>query len=193
MTNKMTTILVPTSLLLVAMLWVTFGSNLINSGYGLDRDKLVTSPKIESTVANVSSVDDLKGYITYLTFGFSHCTNNCPYTLNQFIKIANTLPDDIRLIFVSVDNKKDDLAHLTEFLSKIEPSIIGWKMADNQLQNFAEQFNTHVSTNSSSEPEHGSAIQVIDRNGRWVKTYPYLNLNQDAVLKDYLALQQQVS
>jgi protein SCO1/2 len=189
MTTKITKILVPTILLIIALVWVTFGSNLLNSGYGLDRDKMVATPNIESTVADINSVDALKGYVTYLTFGFSHCTNNCPLTLSQFIKIANTLPDDIRLIFVSVDNEKDDLKHLTEFLHKVEPRIIGWKMADKQLKRFAEQFNTHVSINASSEPERGSAIQVIDRNGKWVKTYPYLNLNENALLKDYQALQ----
>ncbi|GEM_PF-3539254 len=58
------------------------------------------------------------------------------------------------------------------------------------MQQFAEQFNTYVRVKARDELEHDSSIQLIDKNGRWVKTYPYLNLNEKAVLKDYLDLQE---
>ncbi len=58
------------------------------------------------------------------------------------------------------------------------------------MQQFAEQFNTYVRVKARDELEHDSSIQLIDKNGRWVKTYPYLNLNEKSVLKDYLDLQE---
>ena len=183
-------ILIPTFLLALALLWVTFGSNILSSGYGLERDNAINTPTILSTAPDYASINDLNGYTTYLTFGFSHCTDNCPFTLAQFNKLAAILTDDIRLVFVSVDEQRDDLPHLKNFLSRIDPNIIGWKIAETELSQFAEQFDTHISVKEGSEPEHGSAIQLIDQQGRWVKTYPYLNLNENAVLKDYLALQQ---
>jgi protein SCO1/2 len=183
-------IIIPALLLALAILWVTFGSNIFNNGYGLERDKTIKTPTILSTAADYASIEDLNGYVTYLTFGFSHCTGNCPFTLAQFNKLAAILPDDIRLVFVSVDEQRDDLPHLKNFLSRIDPNIIGWKVAETELPQFAEQFDTHFSAKKGAEPEHGSAIQLIDQNGRWVKTYPYLNLNEGAVLKDYLALRQ---
>ena len=192
MNRKIINLLVPACLLILALLWVTFGSNILNSGYGLKRDKVITSPSILSTVPDYTSIDDLNGFTTYLTFGFSHCAGNCPFTLSQFIKLAALLPDDIRLVFVSIDDERDDIPHLKTFLNQVEPRIIGWKVSDGSLKQFAEQFNTHVTTKAGSEPQHGAGIQLIDQNGRWVKTYPYLNLNEDAVLKDYIALQQTV-
>jgi len=192
MTRRLVQIAIPSILLILAVLWATFGSNLFNDGYGLKRDKAIENPVIQSTDAQYTSFNDLKGHTTYLTFGFSHCTESCPFTLSQFIKLADTLPSDIRLIFVSVDNERDDTDHLKTYLSRVHPNIIGWTMTDNDLKQFAEQFNTHVRVSNTGEPEHGSAIQLIDPSGRWVKTYPYLNLNTDAVLQDYQALQQQL-
>lgn len=191
MGRKLVYLSVPVLLLISAILWVTFGSNLLSDGYGLKRDKVIESPAITSTTKDISSFDDLKGYTTYLTFGFSHCTGNCPFTMAQFIKLADALPEDIRLVFVSVDNVRDDIEHLKSYLGHIDPSIIGWTRSDDELTQFAEQFGTHVRvSDDGSEPQHGSGIQVIDINGRWVKTYPYLNLNVDAVLEDYQTLQQ---
>jgi len=65
---------------------------------------------------------------------FSHCAGNCPFTLSQFIKIAAVLPDDTRLIFVSIDNERDNIDHLKTYLANIDPSIIGWRIADDSLQ-----------------------------------------------------------
>jgi protein SCO1/2 len=190
MIKKTINILIPSLLLLMAFAWSIFGSNLLNDGYGLKRDKIITSPAITSTVNDYASIEDLNGHPTYLTFGFSHCAGNCPFTLAQFIKIANILPDDTRLVFVSIDNERDNIDHLKSYLAKIDPSIIGWRIDDKSLQQFAEQFDTYVKVRKGDEPQHGSAIQLIDKDGRWVKTYPYLNLNKDAVLKDYLDLQE---
>jgi cytochrome oxidase Cu insertion factor (SCO1/SenC/PrrC family) len=176
--------------MLLAFAWTVFGSNLLNDGYGLQRDKIVTSPSIKSTVDEYASIEDLNGYTTYLTFGFSHCAGNCPFTLAQYTKLAKILPKDTRLVFVSVDNERDDIVHLKNYLTQIDPSIIGWRIDNSSLQHFAEQFDTYVKVKSGDEPQHGSAIHLIDKEGRWVKTYPYLNLNEDAVLTDYLDLQE---
>jgi len=138
MTRKVINILIPSLLLLVAFAWTVFGSNLLNDGYGLKRDKAVTSPTIVSTADNYASIEDLKGYTTYLTFGFSHCAGNCPFTLSQYIKLAKLLPEEARLVFVSVDNERDDISHLKRYLANIDPSIIGWRIADADLQQFAE-------------------------------------------------------
>lgn len=182
-------ILIPCFLMLLAFAWTVFGSNLLNDGYGLKRDKMVTSPSIISTVDQYASIEDLNGYTTYITFGFSHCANNCPFTLAQYSKLVDILPKETRLVFVSVDNKRDDITHLRNYLAKIDPSIIGWRIEGSSLQQFAEQFDTYVNIKADQEPEHDSAIHLIDKEGRWVKTYPYLNLNKDAVVKDYLDLQ----
>ena len=190
MRRKIINILIPSLLLLLALAWTVFGSNILNDGYGFKRDKVITTPAIASTVEGISSIEDLKGYTTYLTFGFSHCAGNCPFTLSQFIKLKSVLPEDTRLIFVSVDNECDNIEHLKDYLANIYPNIIGWRIDNEALQPFAEEFDTHIRVKAGYEPEHGSAIQLIDKNGRWVKTYPYLNLNEKAVMKDYLDLQE---
>lgn len=190
MYTKIIKIAIPSLLLLLAMTWVLFGSNFFNDGYGLHRDKVVNSPGIVSTRHDYASIEDLKGHMTYLTFGFSHCAGNCPFTLSQFTKLASVLPDDVRLVFVSIDNERDDIEHLKRYLANINPDIIGWRIDDGGLQKFAEQFQTFVRVKEGEEPEHSSAIQLLDKEGRWVRSYPYLNLNKNAMLKDYQAFQQ---
>lgn len=190
MRKKTINILIPSLLLLLALAWTVFGSNLLDNGYGLRRDRVITTPIIASTVEGVFSIEVLKGYTTQLTSGFSHCADNYPFTLSQFIKLKSVLPENTRLIFVSVDNERDNIEHLKSYLANIDPNIIGWRIDQAALQQFAEQFNTYVRVKARDELEHDSSIQLIDKNGRWVKTYPYLNLNEKAVLKDYLDLQE---
>lgn len=186
-------IAIPSLLLVFALFWVMFGNHLLRDGYGLDRNAAIQLPTIVSTDSDFSSLADLKGHTTYLTFGFSHCTDNCPFTLSQYIKLTKILPEDTRFVFVSVDNQRDDISHLTHYLNHIDPAIIGWRMSDEDLLHFAAQFNTQVQLDQHGQPRHDSHIHVIDAHGRWVKTYPYLNLNENAVLTDYLALQQQLT
>ncbi len=189
MNTKLFQLLIPSCLLTVAIAWVTFGHQILNDGYGLKRDGAIVVPTVESTVASVSSLEDLMGYTTYLTFGFSYCSDNCPFTLSQYSRLAELLPDDTRLIFVSIDNTRDDLTHLNQYLTQINPRIIGWKLNEQDLNAFASQFKTSISISNNNEPIHDSAIQVINKEGHWVKTYPYLNLNKAAVLADYQAIQ----
>ena len=68
MNRKTINILIPSLLLLLALALSTFGSNLFSDGYGLKRDKLVTSPIIMSTNDDYASIEYLNGHTTYLTF-----------------------------------------------------------------------------------------------------------------------------
>ena len=68
MNRKTINILIPSLLLLLALALSIFGSNLFSDGYGLKRDKLVTSPIIMSTNDDYASIEYLNGHTTYLTF-----------------------------------------------------------------------------------------------------------------------------
>jgi hypothetical protein len=64
MRKKTINILIPSLLILLALAWTVFGSNLLDNGYGLRRDRVITTPIIASTVEGVFSIEVLKGYIT---------------------------------------------------------------------------------------------------------------------------------
>ncbi|HAU06670.1 MAG TPA: hypothetical protein DCS49_02620, partial [Gammaproteobacteria bacterium] len=177
-------ILTSSLLLTSALLWVTFGSNLLSSNYGIEREKSIHLP-LTTTDHNL-----LLGKVTYLAFGFSHCVDRCPTTLNNMQLLANLLPKDAQFIFVSVDSHRDSQPHLTHFLTNIHPRIIGLHMNKNVLLQFENQFDLRSYHKTTGSFSHDSAIHVIDEHSHWVRTYPYSQLNINAVLNDYNRLVQ---
>ena len=176
---------IPLLLLCIALLWVMFGSNVIDNSYGLERHQDIYSPRLASTSANYKSIRDLTEHLTYLTFGYSHCVDVCPITLGQMASMAKQLPEDVRFIFVSVDVKRDNISRLSSFLKPYGDNLIGWQLEKKELVEFASQFGSGLDIQNDKQLGHGSGIHLINGNGVLVKTYPYLNLQLNKIVSDY--------
>tara|TARA_B100001741_G_scaffold3459_1_gene2905 strand:- start:463 stop:987 length:525 start_codon:yes stop_codon:yes gene_type:complete len=68
------------------------------------------------------------GPLTAIFFGFTHCPDVCPMTLNKMDIVLSKLKNknkDVKLFFISVDPQRDTPEVIKNYLSSFDNSFIG--------------------------------------------------------------------
>ena len=72
------------------------------------------------------TLDNFKGYWSYLFFGYTHCPDVCPAALqvmNQTLK--QLAPDEAQAVFISVDPERDSVDKLKQYVEFFNPDMTG--------------------------------------------------------------------
>ena len=83
---------------------------------------------LASTQGGTFTQNDLRGTPSLIFFGFTFCPDVCPTTLAETTAWRDQLgltPDDLRIIFVTVDPERDTPEMLKAYVEGFDPSIIG--------------------------------------------------------------------
>ncbi|ATX80096.1 protein SCO1/2 [Mariprofundus aestuarium] len=83
------------------------------------------------------SLHDFKGKTVLLFFGYTHCPDICPATMNNVamaLKSLGSLSDQIQVLFVTVDPDRDTAEHLAKYVAFFHPSIIGLTGTSDQIK-----------------------------------------------------------
>lgn len=83
---------------------------------------------LNSTKGGAFTQDELVGTPSLVFFGFTFCPDVCPTTLAETTAIRDQLgltPEQLRIIFVSVDPERDTLDMVKSYVEGFDPSIIG--------------------------------------------------------------------
>ena len=83
---------------------------------------------LASTAGGEFTQDDLRGKPSLVFFGYTFCPDVCPTTLAETTAWRQQLgltPDDLRIIFVTVDPDRDTLDKVKGYVEGFDPSIIG--------------------------------------------------------------------
>jgi len=117
---------------------------------------------------------DYRGRIVMLFFGYTHCPDYCPTTLSKLARVLDKLPDpmreDVRILFVSVDPKRDSPKNLAIYADNFAPEVIGLTGTEDELRDLAKRYRTTFSYGEPNERgnytvSHGLAVYVFDRQG----------------------------
>ena len=98
-----------------------------------DKEKLVASYKgsefsLKDMNNNTITDKSFQGPITAIFFGFTHCPDVCPMTLNKMDIVLSRLNEEkksIKLFFISVDPERDSPEILKDYLSSFENRFVG--------------------------------------------------------------------
>jgi protein SCO1/2 len=73
------------------------------------------------------SLEQLKGRMQVLFFGFTHCPDVCPNTLSLMAEVIEGMPKDsgIGFVFISVDPKRDSSKVLLDYVEYFSKSLLG--------------------------------------------------------------------
>ena len=77
---------------------------------------------------NVITEKSFEGPLTAIFFGFTHCPDVCPMTLNKMDIILSKLKKEkktLKLFFISVDPERDSPEVVKNYLSSFDNSFIG--------------------------------------------------------------------
>jgi protein SCO1/2 len=116
---------------------------------------------------------DYRGKIALLYFGYTFCPDVCPMTLSNIAQILKRLgpsASDIRVLFVTVDPRRDTLDTLRQYTPAFGPQVDGLRGNADQLAALAKRYRVAYSVdpkgvNGNYGVTHSSGIYVFDREG----------------------------
>lgn len=132
------------------------------------------------------------GKPTLVYFGYTHCPDVCPLTMNNLAVAKKQLPqdqqDELRLVFVTTDPERDAPAELGKWLKGIDSQVVGLTGDFATIQAGARALG--ISIDAPREDDKG---QVVSDHGTQVIVFSpktdggYLLYGEDATVEDYTA------
>jgi protein SCO1/2 len=110
-----------------------------------------------------------RGKVVALYFGYTNCPDVCPTTLTNLTEMLGRVKSpDVRVLFVSVDPKRDTRDALRKYTAAFSPAIDGLRGSDNDLAALARAYRVAYSVTPGPPYEvmHSNAVFFFDRNGR---------------------------
>ena len=120
---------------------------------------------------------------SFIFFGYTSCPDVCPATLYVLSSIYGQLtdengkaPDDMQVVFISVDPARDTPEKLAEYVSYFNKNFIGATADKTEIDKLAKQFGAgYILEDKNAEGDynvaHTSAIFLVDPYGRLVANF----------------------
>jgi protein SCO1/2 len=140
------------------------------------------------TLVNQSGEDvnlaDLNGKLTLLFFGYTHCPDFCPNTLDEFKRIRTLLGDrasDVQFVFVTVDGTRDTVERMADYLRvrAVDDFVIGLTGSEADVQAAGQPFGLFFERNGTTTTaaaylvDHTTQSYLLDRSGQVRVIYSY--------------------
>ncbi|MFD2648738.1 SCO family protein [Devosia albogilva] len=146
---------------------------------------------LASTQGGTFTQNDLRGTPSLVFFGYTFCPDVCPTTLAETTAWRAALdlaPEDLRIIFVTVDPERDTPEMVKDYVEAFDPSIIGLVGSLEETENAKKAFG--VFSEKVGEPDdpyylvnHSALTFLIDENGQFEGTIAYQEAQDTAVAK----------
>jgi protein SCO1/2 len=123
--------------------------------------------------------DSLAGRWSVLFFGFTHCPDICPATLQQLAVARQRLAADGRdfpeIILVSVDPERDTPEVLADYVAYFDAGITGVTGTVAEVSEFAHALGIFFAKSGDSggdySVDHSAAVLVVNENAEWYAVF----------------------
>lgn len=123
---------------------------------------------------NVVNAEQFLGKSTLLFFGFTSCPDVCPTTLARLEAAAQrmdgALRDDLQVLFVSVDPRRDDAETLRTYTDAFGPRFVGLTGDKEALDELTRRYRVtygygEKDDNGNYDVSHSSAVFAFNAQG----------------------------
>ena len=121
------------------------------------------------------SLQDLRGKVVVLYFGYTQCPDICPTSLALLTQALSQMSEaelsGMQSIFVSVDPGRDNTARLDEYTKYFHENIIGATAEQDEIDNITKLYGASYRIVESDSAmgyivDHSSYTYVIDKQGK---------------------------
>jgi protein SCO1/2 len=127
------------------------------------------------------SLQDARGKVVLIYFGFTSCAETCPLTLaavGEALHKLGPLAEQVQPILISVDPARDTPEVLRGYVTYFHPSAIGLTGTQQEILEVARQYRAPVNihkpgANGYYTVDHSSYVFVVDREGTLVNLIRY--------------------
>jgi len=169
-------------LALVLLVWATAFARPYTL-HGSEITNGVSAPAVHLNRADGSSfrIEELKGKIVLLFFGYTSCPDVCPTTLADYKRVKADLGDRagrIEFVFITVDPQRDSPERVQAYASGFDPQFIGLSGEESDLAPVWQGYGVFRQVQDSTSAagylvDHSSRIYLIDTANQLRVTYPY--------------------
>jgi protein SCO1/2 len=118
---------------------------------------------------------DFAGRPHLVFFGFTHCPDICPTTLQQITDVFQSMGPkgkDVRALFIAVDPERDTPAALKTYLGSFDPRIVGLTGTPEEIASVVKAFRAYArkvpSKGEGYTMEHTALVYIMDARSRFV-------------------------
>ena len=135
------------------------------------------------------SLDEFRGKVVLIFFGYTSCPDFCPTTLlrmAQVMKILGADADKAQLLWVTVDPERDTQALLKSYVAAFNPKFLALRGTPAQTKTLARNFHVGYQIlhyNGTILVDHSAYGYLIDPSGKTRLKLPY-DMTADQVAED---------
>jgi protein SCO1/2 len=117
-------------------------------------------------------LEDFRGKVVVVFFGFTHCPDVCPTTLADVSAVIKALGQDgekVQVLFVTVDPERDTKEVLSKYVTAFDPRFLGLYGDAAATQRAAKEFKVYYEKRKAGDGysvDHSGQSYVIDPEGR---------------------------
>ena len=118
-------------------------------------------------------LSDFAGAPTFVFFGFTHCPDACPTTLQKLAMIKSAEGkslEGLRVVLISVDGERDTPQVLKDFLKRFSGEFVGLTAPPEQVRNLALSFSAPFFKDPPKDGaysvQHSTRVYALDKQGR---------------------------
>lgn len=126
-------------------------------------------------------LERLKGRWSFMFFGYTHCPDVCPMTMDTLKRVAGRLEGreagaDTQVVFVSVDPARDTPEHLKDYVEYFHPDFVGATGTTEELMAMTRQLGIVYDLNDDDGGndylvDHSAAVLLTDPEARLVGVF----------------------
>ena len=124
---------------------------------------------------NSVNLDDYAASTRLVFFGYTYCPDICPLTLYSIataLKKLGSVADDIEVLFISVDPKRDTPEVLAKYTDAFHPQMIGltgtYEQIEKAVKAFRTTFGYHVEEDGRERPLSAEEYQEVSAESAYV-------------------------
>ncbi|MBL4744720.1 MAG: SCO family protein [Cycloclasticus sp.] len=114
------------------------------------------------------------GSTVAIFFGFTSCPEICPTTMHQLAAVIKKLgpsADSFKVLFISVDPKRDSAEKLKKYTETFGPAFIGLRGEDAVIKEMTKKYRVtfgygEEDQDGNYEVSHSGAVFVFDKDGK---------------------------
>jgi protein SCO1/2 len=150
--------------------------------YGVLREREAPDFTLQSHDGRSVKLSDFRGRVVLLFFGYTHCPDVCPTTMQKIKQALVGLGDlsgRVQVLFITVDPERDTQDKLSEYVPHFDKSFIGLTGTPQEIKEVASNYNVYYERSYTADTHtgylmsHTSSVFLITPRGKQLLTYSF--------------------
>ena len=189
-------IIVPLSLGIFFSLYINHGNDSLEgvSATVFSEAKALPDFALEDHRGNEFTNESLRGQWSFVFFGYTHCPDVCPTTLATLNQVSEVLNKETgvnmpKIIFISVDPKRDTKELLADYVSYFNAEFMGVTGNLQELQGLTKSLGIVFGNEGDEESDdyevfHSARIMLIDPDAKFKALFSFSH-DVNIIASDY--------